>query len=165
MNRFDKPLAATGSIIMIIAALGFVINQALAASGKGAILWPWLLVIALVGGGVLLVASTYSYRKPHLHTSTVSGLRTERHPREHKAGRSLQSVTEVYPEVAVMRLKSGGTYDLGQVNDMSAQELQIRIGDIVTVQRSWGAAHGHWHARVMSIMRADALNPMKKAAV
>ena len=159
MNRFDKPLSAASAIVTIVAALGVWANIIRGANNQ-AIIW---LALASFAGAIMLLVSGAAYRKWHTHTSIVTGIWTERRPREHKPGRSFQSLTEVYPEVAVMRLKSGGTYALGDVNDATLQPLEVRVGDTVIVQRAWGATNGHWHTQILSVVSADKLRPAKKA--
>lgn len=154
MNRFDKPLAAASSISIVIAAVGLVATPARGAGSTTIVLA--LVAIAIIGG-VVLVASAYSYRKWHTHISIVTGLWTERHPLTHKPGRSFESLTSAYPEVAVMRLKSGGTYNLGEINEASSQPLQVCVGDTVIVKRAWGAARGHWYTQIMGVVRADVM--------
>lgn len=160
MNRFDRPLISTATALAL-GVMGAALIATLTNTGSAALAWVCLLV--MVVAVCLLIVSEVAYRKWHPHTSIVTGLWTERRPREHKPGRSFQSLTEVYPDVAVMRLKSGGTYALGDVNDAIQQPLEVRVGDTVIVQRAWGATNGHWHTQILSVVSADKLRPAKKA--
>ena len=163
MNRFDKPLSAASAILIIIAAVGMPVNLvasiATGAHSNPAIFWFALLGI---GGAVLLFVSDGAYHKWHTHTSIVTGIWTERRPKEHKLSRSFQSLTGAYPEVAIMRLKSGGTYNLGPLDEFDPLTTQVRVGDTVIVDRAWGAANGHWHTRLLGVVHADKRQSAKK---
>ena len=154
MNRFDKPLSAASSILIIIATIVMLVNL-VATIATGARSNPGIFWFALLGivGAIMLFVSDGVYRKWHTHTSIVTGIWTERRPKEHKLGRSFQSLTGAYPEIAIMQLKSGGTYNLGPFDEPRA--TQVRVGDIVIVDRAWGAANGHWHTRLLGVVRAD----------
>ena len=163
VNRFDKPLGAVSAILIIIATIGMpvtlVATIATGAHSNPAIFWFALLGI---GGAVLLFVSDGAYRKWHTHTSIVTGIWTERRPKEHKLGRSFQSLTGAYPEVAIMRLKSGGTYNLGPLDEFDPLTTQVRVGDTVIVDRAWGAANGHWHTRLLGVVQADKRQAARK---
>ena len=163
MNRFDKPLSAASAILTVIAAAGMVVNLVMglanSAHSNATIFWFALLGFA---GTIMLFVSEAVYRKWHTHTSIVTGIWTERRPREHKLGRSFQDLTTVYPEVAIMKLKSGGTYNLGFLDEFEPQALSARVGDTVIVDRAWGAANGHWHTRLLGVVSADKRQSAKK---
>ena len=163
MNRFDKPLSAASAILIIIATVGMpvtlVATIATGARSNQVIFWFALLGIV---GTIMLFVSEAVYREWRTHTSIVTGIWTERRPKEHKLGRSFQSLTEVYPEVAIMQLKSGGTYNLGPLDEFEPQATQVRVGDTVIVDRAWGAANAHWHTRLLGVVRADKRQSAKK---
>ena len=163
MNRFDKPLGAASAILIIIATVGMpvtlVATIATGARSNPVIFWFALLGIA---GTIMLFVSEAVYREWRTHTSIVTGIWTERRPKEHKLGRSFQSLTGAYPEVAIMRLKSGGTYNLGPLDESDPQTTQVRVGDTVIVDRAWGAANAHWHTRLLGVVSADKRQSAKK---
>ena len=163
MNRFDKPLGAASAILVIIASVGMIVSL-VAMIATGANSNPGLFGFALLGivGAILLSSSEAMYRKWHTHTSIVTGIWTERRPKEHKLGRSFQSLTSAYPEVAIMQLKSGGTYNLGPLDESDPQTTQVRVGDTVIVDRAWGAANAHWHTRLLGVVHADKRQSAKK---
>ena len=163
VNRFDKPLSAASSILIIIATIVMLVNL-VATIATGARSNPGIFWFALLGivGTIMLTVSEAVYRKWHTHTSIVTGIWTERRPKEHKLGRSFQSLTGAYPEVAIMRLKSGGTYNLGSLDESDPQTTQVRVGDTVIVDRAWGAANAHWHTRLLGVVSADKRQSAKK---
>ena len=163
MNRFDKPLSAASTILIVIATTCMAVNlvASIATSSRTSSVLIWFALLGFAGT-IMLFVSEAMYRKWHTHTSIVTGIWTERRPKEHKLGRSFQSLTSAYPEVAVMRLKSGGTYALGDVNDAALQPLEVRVGDTVIVQRAWGAANGHWHTQILRVVHADKRQSAKK---
>ena len=163
VNRFDKPLGAASAILIIIATVGMpvtlVATIATGARSNPVIFWFALLGIA---GTIMLFVSEAVYREWRTHTSIVTGIWTERRPKEHKLGRSFQSLTGAYPEVAIMQLKSGGTYNLGPLDEFDPQTTQVRVGDTVIVDRAWGAANAHWHTRLLGVVSADKRQSAKK---
>ena len=163
VNRFDKPLGAASAILVIIASVGMIVSL-VAMIATGANSNPGLFGFALLGivGAIILFVSDGVYRKWHTHTSIVTGIWTERRPKEHKLGRSFQSLTGAYPEVAIMRLKSGGTYNLGPLDEFDPLTTQVRVGDTVIVDRAWGAANGHWHTRLLGVVQADKRQAARK---
>ena len=163
MNRFDKPLSAASTILIVIATTCMAVNlvASIATSSRTSSVLIWFALLGFAGT-IMLFVSEAMYRKWHTHTSIVTGIWTERRPREHKLGRSFQDLTTVYPEVAIMELKSGGTYNLGLLDESELQALSARVGDTVIVDRAWGAANGHWHTRLLGVVSADKRQSAKK---
>ena len=163
MNRFDKPLGAASAILVIIASVGMIVTL-VATNATGARSNPVIFWFALLGtaGTIMLYVSEAVYREWRTHTSIVTGIWTERRPKEHKLGRSFQSLTGAYPEVAIMRLKSGGTYNLGPLDEFDPLTTQVRVGGTVIVDRAWGAANGHWHTRLLGVVQADKRQAARK---
>ena len=165
MNRFDKPLSAASTILIVIATTCMAVNlvASIATSSRTSSVLIWFALLG-VAGTILLFVSEAVYRKWHTHTSIVTGIWTERRPREHKHGRSFQSLTSVYPEVAFMKLKSGGTYILGTLDDSESQALSVRVGDTVVVKRAWDRDRDYWSTQLMGVISADVMSPAKKAS-
>ena len=165
MNRFDKPLSAASTILIIIAMVGMSVNlvAGIATNNRTHLTIFWFALLSFAGS-ILLFVSEAVYRKWHTHTSVVTGIWTERRPREHKLGRSFQDLTTVYPEVAIMKLKSGGTYILGTLDDSESQALSVQVGDTVVVKRAWDRDRDYWSTQLMGVISADVMSPAKKAS-
>ncbi|NCU37846.1 hypothetical protein EOL96_02195 [Candidatus Saccharibacteria bacterium] len=160
MNHHDKPLQSLAVTVAVLSVTAVVALELFGpASATDSLTYAVLVIIALLSF-MLILASLYMYSRPRLHTSVVKSIWSERHAAYDKEGQTFQDLNIDVPEQPMMRLLSGGTYQLDKQDVPS-----IHVGDMVTVRRRWVTAvtGNHWTAKVLGVIPAEKLRPAKKA--